>query len=76
MYYPFRVLDEQCPYRPTINSLNRFSGISRRNQTGGYSDVNDAAATALGLSDSDRAELLPSGVQAVYKNRAGWAHDG
>ena len=38
-------------------------------------DVHDAAADALGLSDSDRAELLPSGVQAVYKNRAGWGHD-
>lgn len=32
-------------------------------------------AEALGLSESDRAELLPSGVQTVYKNRAGWAHD-
>ena len=38
-------------------------------------DVHDAAADALRLSDTDRAELLPSGVQAVYKNRAGWAHD-
>lgn len=38
-------------------------------------DVHDAAATRLGLTDADRAELLPSGVQAVYKNRAGWAHD-
>lgn len=38
-------------------------------------DVHDAAAGTLGLTDSDRAELLPSGVQAVYKNRAGWAHD-
>ncbi|MGE0122761.1 MAG: restriction endonuclease [Vicinamibacterales bacterium] len=38
-------------------------------------DAHDAAAAALGLTDSDRAELLPSGVQAVYKNRAGWAHD-
>ena len=38
-------------------------------------DVHDAAADALQLSDADRAELLPSGVQAVYKNRAGWAHD-
>ncbi len=38
-------------------------------------DVHDAAASALGLTDSDRAELLPSGVQTVYKNRAGWAHD-
>lgn len=38
-------------------------------------DVHDAAADALGLSEPDRAELLPSGIQAVYKNRAGWAHD-
>jgi restriction system protein len=38
-------------------------------------DVHDAAAETLHLSDSDRAELLPSGAQLVYKNRAGWAHD-
>ena len=38
-------------------------------------DVQDAAAQALGLSDADRAELLPSGAQHVFKNRAGWAHD-
>lgn len=38
-------------------------------------DVHDAAAEALRLSDADRAELLPSGVQRVYKNRVGWAHD-
>lgn len=33
------------------------------------------AADALGLSSEDRQLLLPSGKQAVYKNRAGWAHD-
>lgn len=38
-------------------------------------DVHEAAAAALGLSDADKQELLPSGVQPVYKNRAGWAHD-
>ena len=38
-------------------------------------DVHDAAAAAFGLSEADRAELLPSGLQAVYKNRVGWAHD-
>jgi restriction system protein len=38
-------------------------------------DVHEASADVLDLSDADRAELLPSGVQAVYKNRAGWAHD-
>ena len=34
-----------------------------------------AAADALGVSEQDRDELLPSGSQLVYKNRAGWAHD-
>jgi restriction system protein len=38
-------------------------------------DVHEAAAAALGLTDADRAQLLPSGTQTVYKNRAGWAHD-
>jgi restriction system protein len=38
-------------------------------------DVHEAAAAALKLSDMDRQELLPSGAQSVYKNRAGWAHD-
>lgn len=38
-------------------------------------DVHDAAASALNLTDADRSELLPSGVQLVFKNRAGWAHD-
>jgi restriction system protein len=34
-----------------------------------------AAADALGVTEQDRDELLPSGSQLVYKNRAGWAHD-
>ena len=38
-------------------------------------DAHEAAATTLGLSHSDKQELLPSGVQPIYKNRAGWAHD-
>lgn len=38
-------------------------------------DAHDAAAIALSLSEQDRADLLPSGAQAIYKNRAGWAHD-
>lgn len=38
-------------------------------------DAHEAAAEALRLPASDRLELLPSGVQPVYKNRAGWAHD-
>jgi restriction system protein len=38
-------------------------------------EVHEAAAQTLDLTDADRAELLPSGVQHVFKNRAGWAHD-
>jgi len=38
-------------------------------------DVHEATAGVLKLADADRAELLPSGVQTIYKNRAGWAHD-
>jgi restriction system protein len=38
-------------------------------------EVHDAAADSLNLSAEERALLVPSGAQAVYKNRAGWAHD-
>lgn len=38
-------------------------------------DVYDASAAALQLSDADLQELVPSGAQATYKNRAGWGHD-
>lgn len=37
--------------------------------------AHEQAANALGLTDEDRQELLPSGAQPIYKNRAGWAHD-
>lgn len=38
-------------------------------------DVQEAVANVCKLSADDRALLLPSGIQAVYKNRIGWAHD-
>jgi restriction system protein len=37
--------------------------------------AHEEAAAALGLTDEDKSELLPSGAQPIYKNRAGWAHD-
>ncbi|MEF8759187.1 MAG: restriction endonuclease [Candidatus Accumulibacter sp. UW25] len=37
--------------------------------------AHDAAATALKLTDEERQELLASGAQVIYKNRAGWAQD-
>ncbi len=54
---------------PILRHLaSRPSGVPAR-------DVHDAAASALGLTEPDRDELLPSGAQRIYKNRAGWAHD-
>jgi restriction system protein len=38
-------------------------------------DVHEIAADQLKVSEVDRSEVLPSGTQLVYKNRAGWAHD-
>jgi restriction system protein len=38
-------------------------------------DAHEAAADVLCVADEDRQELLPSGAQLIYKNRAGWAHD-
>ncbi|WP_337880598.1 restriction endonuclease [Rheinheimera sp.] len=38
-------------------------------------EVYEAAADAMQLTEEERAELLPSQAQQVYKNRIGWAHD-
>lgn len=38
-------------------------------------DTHEAVAAQFQLSPEDRAERLPSGMQPVYKNRAGWGHD-
>lgn len=38
-------------------------------------DVYEAAANTMNLSVDERAEMLPSQTQQVYKNRIGWAHD-
>lgn len=38
-------------------------------------EAHEAAADALSLSPAQRQLMLSSGAQAIYKNRAGWAHD-
>lgn len=38
-------------------------------------EAHEAAAAALAISENEKHELLPSGTQLIYKNRAGWAHD-
>jgi restriction endonuclease Mrr len=37
------------------------------------SDAIDRLATHFNLTDSERRELLPSGKQAIFANRVGWA---
>lgn len=38
-------------------------------------EAHEMAANFLGLSEMEKQEMLPSGTQFIYKNRAGWAHD-
>lgn len=59
-------------YDQFIEPLLRFladhpSGAAAR-------DAQDAAADRLGLTDAQRLEVIASG-QAMFRNRAGWAHD-
>jgi restriction system protein len=61
------------PYNEFIEPIMRY--LAARPEGAPTRDAHEAAADALGLNAADRAELLPSGVQRVYKNRAGWAHD-
>ena len=42
-------------------------------QPHGLRDVREQIAQRLGLTEVDRAEMLPSGKQSVYDNRLGWA---
>ena len=51
--------------RPFLDEL--ASGITRSMQ-----EMTEAVAERMGLSDSDREELLPSGTQKVYANRIAW----
>lgn len=59
-------------YDQFIEPILRFLAANPDGAKAG--DVHEAAANALGLNDQQRQELISSG-QAVYKNRAGWAHD-
>lgn len=53
-------------YLPLLQLLS--DGQTRR-----MSDVYDVLAGQAGLSDADRAEMLPSGTDHTYRNRIGWA---
>lgn len=60
-------------YKYCIGSLLEFLGKENRSLKSG--DVYEGVAELMGLSAEDKSLLLPSGYQAVYKNRIGWAQD-
>ncbi len=58
--------DFQTLMRPVLALLG--DGEVRRSR-----DVKNAMADQFGLSESERAEMLPSGRQRIIDNRVGWA---
>ena len=58
--------DYQSCMRPALTHL--ADGQLHRSR-----EVKDALADVFGLSEAERAELLPSGRQRVIDNRVGWA---
>ncbi|NRT58143.1 winged helix-turn-helix domain-containing protein [Sphaerotilus uruguayifluvii] len=60
-------------YDRFIEPLLRF--LAGRPEGAPAREAHEAAADALGLDAAARQQLVPSGAQLIYKNRAGWAHD-
>ena len=60
-------------YDPFIEPLMRY--LARYPEGAVAREAHEAVAEALGLSEADKSERVPSGLQPIYKNRAGWAHD-
>ncbi len=56
-----------------INPLLHF--LAHQSDEARISEVYEAVADTVGLTQEDRLLLLPSQSQLVYKNRIGWAHD-
>jgi restriction system protein len=55
----------------TLPVLREFADGQERTSR----EVRDAVAQKLGLTAAELAEILPSGRQARYANRAAWAHN-
>lgn len=59
-------------YDQFIEPLLRF--LAEHPDGAAARDAQDAAADRLGLTEAQRLEVIASG-QAMFRNRAGWAHD-
>ncbi|AOV15899.1 restriction endonuclease [Acidihalobacter aeolianus] len=57
-------------YQTVMLPLLRLASDGREHK---FSDSIDVLAAEFRLSDEERNELLPSGTQAVFDNRVGWA---
>ena len=57
-------------YQSFMLPLLRFAGDGKEHRV---RNIYEPLADQLGLSVDDRQELLPSGKQFIYRNRAGWA---
>ncbi len=42
-------------------------------QEHGLNEIHDVLENQFGLTDEERRELLPSGLQPIFRNRVGWA---
>ncbi len=60
-------------YDELIEPLLRF--LAEQREPIATRQVYEDLATRAGLTEAERAELLPSRQQPVYQNRIGWAHD-
>ncbi len=58
---------------PTYQDLMKPVLEAAKNQEVKLSNVTDLLAQQLNLSEEEKTELLPSGRQAVFTNRVGWA---
>jgi restriction system protein len=60
-------------FRGFIHPLLRY--LSEHSDGARIVDAYEAVADRVGLTPEDRAVLLPSGIQPLFHNRMGWAHD-
>lgn len=70
----------ECESAMTVPTYDRFIApllryLTEHPEGVRTADAHEAVAKALDLTPDDRAERVPSGVQPIYKNRNGWAHD-
>jgi restriction system protein len=60
-------------FRGFIHPLLKY--LSEHPEGARIADVYEAVADRVGLTPDERTVLLPSGMQPLFHNRIGWAHD-